>query len=52
MNEKIIEKDKRFDLIDYTIDICDKIISLHADTFGDISKAEAIKDKLAKMKEN
>lgn len=51
INEYKITKSNNLELIDETIKICDKIISLHNET-GIDSKILAIKNNLIKIKEN
>ena len=51
INEKLIENEVRTDLIEYTIGICDKIISSKSDLVHDVDKIKAIKEKLLKAKE-
>ena len=52
LNESYIENENRLELIEPTIEICDKIISLYNLSQSDISQVEAIKNNLLKMKEN
>ncbi|MDO5437395.1 MAG: tetratricopeptide repeat protein, partial [bacterium] len=52
VNKSYAEKENKRELIDTTIEICDKIIALHANIPYDISRVEAIKNNLINMKEN
>lgn len=51
-NEALIIKENKRELIDNTVELCDKIIALHTDNDDDNRRITNIKDELLKLKEN